>query len=79
MFCAVSFLLSLTEIILFVKGNLQPLTYLVFQVLNTSFYLTSLILVVVWQSDNEEMEWWSPFDAFVSWLTIYIIIAAVVL
>lgn len=79
MFCTALFLLFLTEIMLFAKGNLQSLTYLIFQIQNTSFFHSYLILVTVQQKYNDELGWWSFSGESLTRYTLATIIAAVVL
>ena len=45
--CAVCVILDVTEIILFAKANLQPVTYLVFQCVKTTMWFIIFLITVV--------------------------------
>ena len=53
LFCITTFVLTLTEILLYAKRNLQPLTYLIFQTVKTLFWFTYFIVVTIYNQAAE--------------------------
>ncbi|KAF6241414.1 hypothetical protein HO173_000124 [Letharia columbiana] len=53
LFCITTFVLTLTEILLYAKRNLQPLTYLIFQTAKTLFWSTYFIVVTIYNQAAE--------------------------
>lgn len=53
--CCVCIILDITEIILFTRHNLQPLTYLVFQCVKTTIWSVIFVITVVQTTNQESM------------------------
>ena len=54
--CAVCLVLDITEIILFAKHSLQPLTYLVFQCVKTTIWFILFVIVLAQSMKEQQSE-----------------------